>query len=169
MIRHLPLIALLVIFSSCTTTRYFIVRHAEKQDATANMSSDVPLSEKGKQRAQALKEQMAYQKIRAIYSTNYNRTKSTAQPTSDITGVPVVIYDPSNEGFVEKLRQFEKGDVLVVGHSNTVDDLVNKLMGEKIIASDLPDTEYGSLFVVIKKGKKYTFEKRHFGKLDKEE
>lgn len=168
MLRYLPVLAWLILFSSCTTTRYFIVRHAEKQDANANMSTDVPLSEEGKQRAQSLKEQMAYQKVRAIYSTNYIRTKSTAQPTSDLTGVPIEIYEPFNEAFIEKLKEFEKGDVLVVGHSNTVDDLVNKLMGEKIIESDLPDTEYGSLFVVIKKGKKYSFEKRHFGKLDGE-
>jgi hypothetical protein len=44
----------IVVLSSCTHT-YYIVRHAEKASQEANMSSDVPLTDQGKQRAEALK------------------------------------------------------------------------------------------------------------------
>ena len=44
--------------------------------------------------------------------------------------------------------------MLIVGHSNTVDDVVNKLCGEIKVPADLPDSEYDNLYLVIKKGKK---------------
>jgi hypothetical protein len=49
-----------------------------------------------------------------------------------------------------------------VGHSNTVDDIVNALTGEKSIPGDLQDSEYDNLFVVTYKGKKATFERLKF-------
>jgi hypothetical protein len=52
--------------------------------------------------------------------------------------------------------------VLVVGHSNTVDDIVNGLMGVKTL-SDLPETQYGDLFIVKRKKGRYSFEQGRFG------
>ncbi len=51
------------------------------------MSSDVPLSDKGKERAEALKEVLKNKKIAYVFSTNTIRTKSTAQPTADYFGL----------------------------------------------------------------------------------
>jgi hypothetical protein len=53
--------------------------------------------------------------------------------------------------------------MLIVGHSNTVDDIVNQLIGRTIIQGDLPETQYGDLFIVKKKGKKFIFKQQHFG------
>jgi broad specificity phosphatase PhoE len=151
---------------SCKTTTYYIVRHAEKETSTTmlntTMTSDVPLSDAGKQRAVALKELLQKENIKHIYSTNFIRTKSTAQPLADVIHVPIEIYDPKDSSFVSKLKSLD-GNVLIVGHSNTIDDLVNELSGKKEINGDLPDSEYGDLFVVKKKGNKITFEKKHFG------
>ena len=61
-------------------------------------------------------------------------------------------------GVIDTFLYTRDGNVLVVGHSNTVDDIVNGLMGISEF-SDLPDTEYGSLFIVKKKGNKYSVEK----------
>lgn len=148
---------------SCKTTNYYIVRHAEKATASnTTMSNDVPLSDAGKQRAEALKEILQKEHIKHIFSTNYIRTKSTVQPLADAIHIPIKIYDPKDSTFISKLKSLE-GNILIVGHSNTVDDLVNGLSNKKEIAGDLPDSEYGDLFIVKKKGKKISFEKKHFG------
>lgn len=152
-----------VFFLSCKTTTYYIVRHAEKETSTTDMmTSDVPLSEMGKQRAEALKKSLQGEGIRYIFSTNYIRTKSTVQPLADAINIPVEIYDPKDPGFINKLKSLS-GNALIVGHSNTIDDLVNELAGTKEINGDLPDSEYGDLFIVKRKGNKLTFEKKHFG------
>ena len=151
---------------SCKTTTYYIVRHAEKETSTtmsaSTMTSDVPLSEAGKQRAEALKDLLEKENIKHIFSTSFIRTKSTAQPLADAIHVPIKMYDPKDSAFVSKLRSLD-GNILIVGHSNTVDDLVNELSRKKEINGDLPDSEYGDLFVIKKKGNKISFKKKHFG------
>ncbi len=166
MYKSIFILAVLFLLS-CKTTTYYVVRHAEKETPTTmsntTMSSDVPLSDVGKQRAEALKDLLQKENITHIFSTNFIRTKSTAQPLADAIHVPIEIYDQKNPAFISKLKSMD-GNVLIVGHSNTVDDLINELSGKKELNGDLPDSEYGDLFVVRKKGNKITFEKKHFGK-----
>ena len=159
--RKVFIAATIIFLSSCKTTQYFIVRHAEKETAAA-MNADVPLSEAGKQRAQALREVLEKETIRHIYSTNFIRTRATAQPLADAKGLSIEIYNAADSSFADRLKK-ENGNVLVVGHSNTVDDLLNKLLGEKRF-TDLADTRYGDLFVVRRKGQRLWLEERHFGK-----
>jgi phosphohistidine phosphatase SixA len=157
----------IVFLLSCKTTTYYIVRHAEKESSTTMsgnaMTSDVPLSEQGRQRAEALKDLLRRENIKYIFSTNYIRTKSTAQPLAEALNVRIEMYDPKDVSFVSRLKSLD-GNALIVGHSNTVDELVNELAGKKEISGDLPDSDYGDLFVVRKKGNKLEFEKKHFGR-----
>ena len=162
MFKFLLPVLLVALISCKATTTLYVVRHAEKETATT-MSSDVPLSTEGKQRAEALAEVLKDKNIKHIYATNFLRTKSTAQPLATAINVPIEIYNPNDTSFVSRIKN-SKGNVLIVGHSNTVDDIVNKLMGKTVIAGDLPDNEFGDLFVVKKKGDDFSFEKRHFGK-----
>ncbi len=150
-------------FCSCGHS-YYIVRHAEKATAEANMSSDVPLTDKGKERAEALKDILKDEKIAYIFSTNTIRTKSTAQPTANYFNLPTETYNPRPDSAFISLLKSKKKNTLIVGHSNTVDDIVNKLCGETKIAGDLPETEYDNLFVVKKKGKKMVFLEKKYGK-----
>jgi 2,3-bisphosphoglycerate-dependent phosphoglycerate mutase len=149
-------------FSSCSST-YYIVRHAEKEAPANTMTSDVPLSAAGKERAEALKNELGDKGIRHIYTTNYIRTRETARPLSASTEVTIETYDPRDTDFIVRLKAIDKGNTLVVGHSNTVDDLVNGLTGKNLL-QDLPDTQYGDLFIVKKKGNTYRYEVKHFGK-----
>ncbi len=153
---------LIVLATSCSTT-YYVVRHAEKEAAAPNMTSDVELSAAGKERAQALKNQLEGKKIKQIFSTNTIRTKTTAQPLSDATGIVIQVYDPRDTAFVTRIKNAGNGNVLIVSHSNTVDDLVNKFI-DKNELKDLPDTQYGDLFIIKKKGNKYSYSTSHFGK-----
>lgn len=148
--------AILLILVSCSHS-YYVVRHAEKAAQTANMSSDVPLSDKGKERAEALKMILKNKKIRHIFSTNTIRTRTTAQPLADQMGLKIEIYGPvPDSAFINKLRSLNK-NVLIVGHSNTVDDIVNLLCRRKEVQGDLPDSAYSKLFIVTVKGKKTSF------------
>jgi len=155
------LLALLVslIGFSCNYHSYYIVRHAEKEAAGPNMSTDVPLTSEGKERAQKILALMQGEKLGAVYSTNTIRTRSTVQPTADYFHLLVKIYGPRpDSAFIAELKKY-KANVLVVGHSNTVDDIVNGLAGENKL-KDLDDSEYNRLFVVRMRGKKVFFEER---------
>jgi len=162
----LILLPAIVFLISCKTTTYYIVRHAEKESAatmsSTTITSDVPLSTAGKQRAEALKERLQNQNIKHIFSTNFIRTRFTAQPLSDAIKIPVEMYDPKDSQFVARLKTLN-GNVVIVGHSNTVDDLVNALSGKKEINGDLPDSAYGDLYIIKKKGHRMSFERQHFG------
>ena len=145
---------------------FYIVCHAEKETgidpATMKAFSDPPLSPAGEERALKLKEILGSRNIKHIYSTNTLRTVSTAKPLKELyLGMPVNLYSSKPDSldfFIGRLKSINKGDVLVVGHSNTVDDIVNKLCGEVKVPKDLPDSEYDNLYVVKKKGKKMLFE-----------
>jgi phosphohistidine phosphatase SixA len=161
--RKIIIVFTVFLFVSCGTTNYYIVRHAEKETQGPNMSSDVALSGDGKERAEALKTILRKKKIQNIFSTNTIRTKSTVKPISDATGINIDTYDARDTGFATRLKTITTGNILIAGHSNTVDDIVNKLTGQNLL-QDLPDSQYGDLFIVKKKGSKYSFSKFHFGK-----
>ncbi|MBN8668229.1 MAG: histidine phosphatase family protein [Chitinophagales bacterium] len=158
--RLLPFI--LLFLSSCSHSIY-VVRHAEKAPAGPNMNSDVPLSVPGQQRAEDLMNVLKDKKISIVYSTQTVRTVSTATPTADHFGVAIELYGPRPDSiFISKLLSHKK-NLLVVGHSNTVDDIVNMLCGATKVAGDLGDKEYDNLYEVKVKGKKKIFVGRKFG------
>jgi phosphohistidine phosphatase SixA len=150
--------------ASCSHSVY-VVRHAEKIAATDSaakmMADDPPLSEAGKVRALVLKNELSSKHIRHIYSTNTIRTRSTAQPLSEAVKISIETYN--NVDSLVKVIQSIKGNVLVVGHSNTVDDIVNKLCRQTKIAADLNEKEYDNLFIVKMRGKKRVFTKHKYG------
>lgn len=156
MAKFFTLITMLFLLS-CKTTTYYITRHAEK--AGNSMTTDPPLSAEGEKQAFDLKNYLTGKNIKIIYATNFIRTKATAQPTGLLFGVPVKIYTPSaSNSLVDSLKKITNGNVLIVGHSNTVDDITNGLMSKNVM-SDLADNEYGNLFIVKKKGNNYFFER----------
>ena len=161
-------IVLLLICSALITgctQKYFIVRHAEKAQASATMTmntpNDPPLTDLGTIRANALADRLSKEKIRKIFSTNTIRTQSTAQPVALLFNQTISTYTEPDSTFIALLKGLHK-NVLVVGHSNTVDDLVNGLTGRKLL-SDLPDKAYDNLFIVRRKGKKISFLQEKFG------
>lgn len=167
--RYYPV--LLALFAwSCSNTIY-VVRHAEKaagvDPATMTSYTDPPLTTEGQERALQLKQILGGKNIRYIYSTNTLRTVSTARPLKELfLGMPVRLYSAKPDslpGFLGQLRSLRRGDILVVGHSNTVDDLINGLAGEKVIPGDLGDREYDNLFILKRKGNRYQFRREKYG------
>ncbi|MEO6221615.1 MAG: phosphoglycerate mutase family protein [Vicinamibacterales bacterium] len=132
-----------------------VVRHAERADGGAAPpsmagSSDPELSEAGKARAQKLAAMLGDAGIVAIYTTEYRRTKDTAAPLAAKTGVSVEVV-PSRDASVllAKIKAHKTGVVLVVGHSNTVPQVIKALGGSVVTVAD---DEYDSLFFVAANG-----------------
>src|SRR5437868_10534626 len=120
----------------------FLVRHAEKVDA----SKDPDLSEAGRTRAEALSKTLRDSKITAIYATEFKRTQQTAAPLAKALGVKVTIRPAKATDFALHLGTLHS-NALVVGHSNTIPDLIRELgISEQI---NIADNDYDNLFVVV--------------------
>lgn len=156
-------LSLFISLTACSQT-YYIVRHAEKAVPDAGntmMANDPPLSDIGKARANALLETLKNEKIAYIFSTNTIRTRTTAEPLSKQLNVSIQTYGPRpDSAFIQQLKALNK-DALIVGHSNTVDDIVNMLCGEQKL-TDLADSEYDNLFIVTIKNGTAKFERKKF-------
>ena len=162
MIRLMRLLLPAFFLTSCSHT-YYVVRHAEKAIPADNMTSDVPLTEPGLQRAEELKKILKNKNIAFVYSTNTIRTISTAKPTADYFHLKIQQYGPRPDSAFMTTLKLKKKNTLIVGHSNTVDDIVNGLAGTTAVAGDLPDTEYDNLFLIKARGKNVKFERKKFG------
>jgi broad specificity phosphatase PhoE len=126
---------------------------------------DPGLTMNGLQRAEDLKNLLIDKKIGKIYSTQTKRTMATAQPLSIATNIQIETYPGfPDKNFINSIKK-EKKNTLIVGHSNTVDDIVNLLTGQNHL-QDLPDPTYNQLFIVHRRGKKYSFEQKSFGATD---
>ncbi len=135
-----------------TATTFIVLRHAETTGGGTNPN----LSTEGLARAEELKRILANVPLAAVFSSNYNRTKQTAQPTADDKLLTVNIYDPLNQSpLVDNwLSTYRGKTVLVLGHSNTAPALLNLFVGSNQYAN-LPDSEYDNLFIatVSEKGR----------------
>jgi len=140
----------------------YVVRHAEKLVAAEN-PKDPPLTAQGAQRASALAREINVSSLVAVYSTPYARTKSTAAPCAEAAGLPVTEYPPDDTaGLVAEIKSVTNGSVLVVGHSNTVPEILKALgVAEPVV---LGEDDFGDLFVVTPTSDgTATMERKRFG------
>ncbi|WP_026839126.1 SixA phosphatase family protein [Gillisia sp. JM1] len=127
-------------------TTYYLIRHAEK-DRNDPSEKDPKLEETGLKRAEKWAEVLKDVSFDMVYSTNYNRTKETAQPIAKANSLEIEIYE-TNDPFNQEFQKKTKGKtVLIVGHSNTTPAFVNAIMKNKKY-EDLPDDENAALFIV---------------------
>lgn len=140
-------------------TTFILVRHAEKETGAAAMengvmSKDPELSEQGKARALRLADMFQRQPIAAIYSTNYKRTQNTVRPLAEKLGITIQVYQPAQDQIILDMLARHKGQtVLVVGHSNTIPQIANLLLGKKEYG-DYDDSYYENIMLVsvVEKG-----------------
>lgn len=141
--------SMLIAFFSCTTQKIFIVRHAEKSSL---VKTDPPLTEEGVKRAFDLEKVLKGKHIKRIYSTQTNRTISTAKPVAESLSLAINYYanDTMPKFLYSVLASGE--NTLVVGHSNTVLKMIEEL-DLNPSKKEIPDFEYDNLFVVYLKSK----------------
>ncbi len=127
---------------------YYLIRHAEK-DRTDVDNKDPHLTEKGLIRAKNWAKTLKHVQFDVVYSTNYNRTKETAQPIADAQQLEITYYDPRRINLKHFLKDTRGKTVFVVGHSNTIPNLVNSLIDKKKY-NLIEDTNNSNLYIVIK-------------------
>jgi 2,3-bisphosphoglycerate-dependent phosphoglycerate mutase len=128
------------------TTTYYFIRHAEKNRSDAN-NKNPNLIQEGILRAAKWSLVLDNVKFDAVYSTDYNRTKQTAQPTAEKNGLDITIYDPRNLYSKDFINQTNGKTVLVVGHSNTTPKFVNAVLGQEKYKS-IDDSNNANLYIV---------------------
>jgi broad specificity phosphatase PhoE len=136
-------------YRSATTTTVVVVRHAEKQLVTIE---DPPLTPDGERRAERLAQMFGTPHgaggIDAIYTSDARRAQQTAAPLAARLGIrPTVLPGANADAIASRaLRDHAGGRVLIVGHSNTVPEIVRKLSGVTI--APIADDEFDNIYVV---------------------
>lgn len=121
----------------------FVVRHAEKANSGGN---DPELSDAGRARAEVLAKMLRDSTITAIYTTEFKRTQQTAAPLAKALGINATIVLANDTAtLISKLRDL-KENALVVGHGNTIPDLIKALGIATPI--NIAETDYDDLFMV---------------------
>jgi broad specificity phosphatase PhoE len=142
-VLSIPLL-LMVVCTANAAPVIFIVRHAEKASSGGN---DPDLSPQGQKRADALAHILKDSQITSVFVTEFKRTQQTAAPTAKAVHVtPTVVPANEMDALADKLRALN-GNALVVGHGNTIRDLL-KALGIATPVS-IPDDDYSELFTVI--------------------
>ena len=121
----------------------YIVRHAEKEIN----KDDPPLTKEGEKRAEKLREILKEKDIKSVYSSDKKRTRHTIIPFADEKGLHINIYDTDEHGELVTKIQEEEGNVVIIGHSNTVHHIINLLIGGQIM-EELDESDYENIFVV---------------------
>jgi broad specificity phosphatase PhoE len=133
-----------------------IVRHAEK---TVSNDKDPDLSSAGLARAGVLAEMLKDSAIVAIFTSEFKRTVETAAPIAKSLGItPTIVLAKDTAALVGKLRTLE-GNALVVGHGNTIPDLIKALGINAPI--NIPENDYTQVLVVTLGDKPALFRLRY--------
>ena len=139
--------------SQSAPTVVIIVRHAEKGTTPAN---DPPLTDLGAARAKALAGALANANVQAVITTQLLRTRETARPLAEARGLEIETVATSAQvadhakAVADAVRRHAGQTVLVVGHSNTVTQIIAALGGPKM--ADLCDSEYSNLYTLVLDG-----------------
>ena len=134
-----------------SVTTVILVRHAEK---AATSGDDPGLSDSGLARAELLARMLENSGVSAIFTTQFARTRQTAVPVAKKFGLNIqTINADATKVLVDAiLSKYFGRTVLVVGHSNTLPEIVEALGGGK--ATEIDDSDYDNLYVatVVRKG-----------------
>jgi broad specificity phosphatase PhoE len=128
-------------------TMIFLVRHAERADDGQMTGQEDPhLSEAGYARAQRLAEVLKDAGLTHLHSTDFIRTRETGEPTAEMAGLEIRLYDPRALDELAARLLATPGRHLVVGHSNSTPALVAALGGDP--HGEIGHLEYDRLYLV---------------------
>ncbi|NVO58204.1 histidine phosphatase family protein [Rhodobacteraceae bacterium B1Z28] len=126
------------------TATIILVRHAD----IAPGGADPSLSAAGQARAELLRDMLQDEGIRAVFVTNTNRSRQTGTPTATAVGVVLSNYPALDAAWLAaRVRSHHAGQtVLVVAHSNTVDDIAAAFGASGVL--ELAEHQFDRMFVI---------------------
>lgn len=131
-VRLIPAL-LLLLLGACFTVApqeplgpsYYVMRHLHTPEGASNPA----LTAEGQRHAAMLPAWFTADPPTAIYVSNTVRAQQTAAPLAQALGIVPKVYDPANTPALVRQVTAEPGAVLVIGHSNTVPEIVEQLGG----------------------------------------
>ena len=160
--KHLAVVATLILSSvtACATTpppapsaqagtaaaieagqRVYVMRHLWRGEG-----ADPDLTARGTATAARLADLLKGSRVKAVFATATKRAQQTAAPLAARLGLAVTTYDPRDPDALARAVGQVTGDVLVVGHSNTVPALVSLFGGTP--PPPLGEHDYGAIYRV---------------------
>lgn len=134
MLKMMLFPTLLLMLAGCATPgpstpqpNIYVVRHLH----TPAGATDPDLTPQGRRYAQILAARLQRDPPRVIYASATRRAQQTAAPLAQRLAITPKIYDPADTPALVSSVLNETGAVLVVGHSNTVPDIVEQLGGPR--------------------------------------
>ena len=137
-------------FESQATTTIIFVRHSEKE---LNAGDDPGLSDAGWRRTVELTRQLVdadvVAGIDAIYATSFMRAQETGKPLAEALNLPINSYDEADrESVLETILRNHKGKIiLVIGHSDTLPELIANLGASKKVPP-INEFEYDNIYII---------------------
>ncbi|MGP9800544.1 SixA phosphatase family protein [Rheinheimera sp. NSM] len=132
--------AVFVLAGQVNANTIYLVRHGEKLPD----GKDPALNACGIARAEALARYFSDIPLNAVYATPYQRTQLTAAAVANRKQLAVTSYDPRQPAQLVQQLNAQPQPVLIVGHSNTVPQLVTLLSG--IEMAPLTEQDYSMLY-----------------------
>ena len=138
------------VWFTASTTTVIVIRHAEKETVAA---TDPPLSPAGEARAELLARMFGYARapgrLDGIYVSDTLRSRSTAAPLASRLGIsPTVAPNDDSKRLANRALRENRGKrVMIVGHTNTVPDIVAALSGRGDIP-EMDEKDYGTMYIV---------------------
>jgi phosphohistidine phosphatase SixA len=122
---------------------FYVMRHLNTKPGTP----DPELNAEGQAEAQRLADFFANRRPPAIILvTDTRRARQTAAPLAARLGLEPVVYDPRDTYGLVDLVTKSPNPALIVGHSNTVPEIVAALGGAR--PEPIPDTQFGDIWHV---------------------
>jgi broad specificity phosphatase PhoE len=147
--RNVHTLLLILLFAAAgfaqNPTTVVLVRHAEKDVQPADNPA---LNAIGKARAAALAKMLADSGIQAIYTSQYTRTRTTAEPLAAMLKLTLQQVDAKeSRKLAEEILSKHAGQkILVVGHSDTIPEIIQALGGPEM--PEIDEREYDNLFIL---------------------
>ena len=125
---------------------YYVMRHLD----TPEGERDPDLTAQGQRRAALLADWFRTDRPAAIYVSDFRRTRQTAAPIAARLGLTAIVYDVRDTpGLIARVRAGPL-PALVVGHSNTVPEIVEALGGTR--PAPLVHADFGDIWTIGRDG-----------------